>query len=110
MEQPPTLLSCLFAIDVGRNSFIYGKLLVINAREIAKSSMQIELEENKSKMLEKISGWKCDKCGKRHFHSKDEHRVEDQILNDLEMNPRCHCGYREVRGLLIRGELRLRAY
>jgi len=49
MEQPPTLLSCLFAIDVGRNSFIYGKLLVINAREIAKSSMQIELEEVENK-------------------------------------------------------------
>jgi len=61
-------------------------------------------------VLEKVFGWKCDECGKRHFHDRDKHQVSGQILNELEMNPRCHCGRREVRDLLIQGKLRLRAY
>lgn len=59
-----------------------------------------------------MTGWKCQDCGLVHRHAKHMHQLWDidgldweWIKNKMQFNPQCHCGVREAKMALEKGEL-----
>lgn len=50
----------------------------------------------------RVSDFKCPTCGLAHGHDTDKHRGSDSFglthseASDMQFNPNCHCGYREI--------------